>query len=64
MLTPEILVSFGFERLMQGYWKKDNYGLLEGYDDKGIYYVNFNSIIRTLEELKEDYRKKTGKELY
>lgn len=63
MISDEQLTQFGFERLMQGYWRKDDFGILAGYDEKGLYYVNFNTIIRTVEELREAYREKTGSEL-
>lgn len=63
MLTESILKQLGFERLMTDYWRKGNYGLLRSFREGKDHYINFKSVMSTLEELKEDYKKKTGEEL-
>ena len=64
MITPQLLEELGFQLLMSDYWRKGNYGLLRSFDGGKITFINFNSVMTTLEELKEDYKKKEGKELW
>jgi hypothetical protein len=63
MITEQDLIDLGFVRLMSDYYRKDDYGLLCGHDEQGAYFVNFNSIIRTFDELFLDYWLKTGDHL-
>jgi hypothetical protein len=63
ILTDDLLLSLGFERIFSDFFRKKKYGLMKSFRYEGIVYINFNSILRTLEELKEDYKEKTGEEL-
>lgn len=64
MITDTQLKQLGFELLMSNYWRKDGYGVLRSWEKESYgALINFNSVMFTLEELKEDFKKKTGKEL-
>jgi hypothetical protein len=63
MLTEKDLPSLGFERLMSDYYRKGDYGLSVAHREKETYFINFQTIIRTLDELKNDYWLNTGDHL-